>query len=550
MDGTMAATQGVSESLSHMSAAEQAAASSVFSVEEALQNEMTAAYDATAATMAIENAIQKSTDAMNIASANAANYRSEIEQVTSAMDRNASILEGLEKQQTKTYSDKRQSEIEKIIAKQDRLNGTYQKTEVALTKANATYGQQQSKVQQLNQKLTELVDKNNQVQKQGSDMKNPFDKWAIRITGINSALRLTTRILRTITSGFNTIMGATGEKWEGVMRKFNNSITETQKTIGEKLLPLAAIGADLFAQAFDWIGQKANEAINWILDNIDLVTNSLALFGTAALAVVGILAIANWQVFAIISVVVLLASVLTDFGVTAEQILGFVGGLFGVLYAGIYNDFARLWNTIAAFANFFGNVFKDPIGAVQVLFLDLALNVIGYVEMMVRAIEDLVNQIPGVEIDITSGISNYARELKATQDEIKAGMEWEEFVKPREFKSITETALRGAGIGAGIGEKLTGIVDALKDFNLDDYSTPDNKALNVKNTKPVKIDSEDIKMLLDIATRDYQVTYQTLTPQIAVNVDTIRESADVNQVIEVLADWTEEVANSSLWVPA
>jgi len=93
---------------------------------------------------------------------------------------------------------------------------------------------------------------------------------------------------------------------------------------------------------------------------------------------------------------------------------------------------------------------------------------------------------------------------------------------------------------------------ATEGMNLDDYTinTPEGKALKTSATKPVKIDSEDIKMLLDISTRDYQVTYQTLTPQIAVNVDTIRESADVNQVIEVLADWTEEVANSSLWVPA
>lgn len=91
---------------------------------------------------------------------------------------------------------------------------------------------------------------------------------------------------------------------------------------------------------------------------------------------------------------------LSSFGATASDVLGFVGGLFGTLYAVAYNIFARIWNTVAAFINFFGNVFKDPIGAVKILFYDLALNVIRYVTTMAQAIEDVINNIPYVEVSI------------------------------------------------------------------------------------------------------------------------------------------------------
>ena len=75
------------------------------------------------------------------------------------------------------------------------------------------------------------------------------------------------------------------------------------------------------------------------------------------------------------------------------------------------------------------------------------------------------------------------------------------------------------------------------------------KALNVKNSEPVKIDGEDIKMLLELSTRDYQPIYQTLTPQLVVSDVTVRETADINQVIGVMADWIEEVSESSLREP-
>ncbi len=48
-----------------------------------------------------------------------------------------------------------------------------------------------------------------------------------------------------------------------------------------------------------------------------------------------------------------------------------------------------LWNFIAAFANFFGNVFHDPVEAVARLFFDLVDAVLGLLETLASAVDTL-----------------------------------------------------------------------------------------------------------------------------------------------------------------
>ena len=48
-------------------------------------------------------------------------------------------------------------------------------------------------------------------------------------------------------------------------------------------------------------------------------------------------------------------------------------------------------------------------------------------------------------------------------------------------------------------------------------------------------------MLLDIATRDYQLNYQQMTPNVTVNFGDVRETADVDQVLDVVGTRIEEL---------
>lgn len=534
---TEKAIDEINQSLVNASQSSQETIGAISGVESALQRESETAYEVSSATMTIENAIHKANDAMNIAASNAENYKSKLEQIVEAMDKNEAAVIKLEKQQEKTFSDKRQTEIEKLIAKQDKLNESYSKTEISLMKANATYEQQKSKVEQLNQKLFETANKNEQIQKQGDSMKSPFDKWAIRITGVNSALRLARRILRTISNGFNAVMNAT-EEWEGVMRKFNERTGEAKATIGEELLPLAAIASDLFSQAFDWIAQKAVVGIQWIKENIGLVTNAIALAITFALIAAAAFAIANAPAFALIGIVILIAKALTDMGFTAEDILGAIGGAIGGLAAIIQNIFIFLYNhIIAPFAELFANFLDDPIGSIMRALADMADGVLLILEKIASGIDWIFGS------NLAEAVSGWRSGLQGiVEEKYGAGAIT---VERMAYKDIGEYISSGEQFGVGIGEKLTGIGDTLENFDLSKYSTPDN---TLKTTSEVKIDSEDLQMLLDISTRGFfDVTYQTLTPQIAVNIDTIRETANVDQLMDALTDVVVDTAGSSLY---
>ena len=102
------------------------------------------------------------------------------------------------------------------------------------------------------------------------------------------------------------------------------------------------------------------------------------------------------------------------------------------MFAFVYNHF--VYPIIAVFsmlANFIGNTcFNDATAAVKVLFLDMANACIGYVLNMARSIENIINKIPGVTVDITSGLEGLQTGLETKITAIKDESGWKEQTKP------------------------------------------------------------------------------------------------------------------------
>lgn len=64
----------------------------------------------------------------------------------------------------------------------------------------------------------------------------------------------------------------------------------------------------------------------------------------------------------------------------------------------------------------------------------------------------------------------------------------------------------------------------------------------------VDISDEDIQLLRDVAARDFLLTLQTSTPQVNNNFGDIKETADVNKILEVIQDMVDEQLAVSLVV--
>ena len=248
------------------------------------------------------------------------------------------------------------------------------------------------------------------------------------------------------------------------------------------------------------------------------------------------------------------------FAGTSVSATGLIGGAFYSLYAFLYNTF--LYPTMAAFAmvaNFVGNVFQNPTAAVQVLFLDMANACVGYILNMARAIENIINKIPGVQVSITSGLENFKSGLESKINTIKDESGWKEFVKSPELLDYTQMAKKGYNAGKGLAGKasnfLSGFVPGGSGSGIgfsglggaSNLGAAGNPA-TVKGTGKggaVKVENEeDIQWMRKLAERDYvaRIAQNTLAPNIRVEFSgPITKEADVDGVTAHLSEALKEM---------
>ena len=90
-----------------------------------------------------------------------------------------------------------------------------------------------------------------------------------------------------------------------------------------------------------------------------------------------------------------------------------------------------------------------------------------------------------------------------------------------------------------------GAVDAVNDVTGTDGSG--SKAIKT-TTNDDLLSDEDIQLLLDVATRDYKLNYQQVTPNITLTFGDVRETADVDSILDQVADRLEEIYDGNLEV--
>lgn len=197
-----------------------------------------------------------------------------------------------------------------------------------------------------------------------------------------------------------------------------------------------AIGAGIYALAL-W----ATTGATWAETTATLGLNS-SLYACPLVWIVGLVLVLTAAFYAGVAAV-------NHFAGTSISATGLIGGAFFALFAFVYNHF--VYPIIAVFsmlANFIGNTcFNDATAAVKVLFLDMANACIGYVLNMARSIENIVNKIPGVTVDITSGLEGLQTGLETKITAIKDESGWKEYVKQPELLDYSEMASKGYNAG-------------------------------------------------------------------------------------------------------
>lgn len=356
------------------------------------------------------------------------------------------------------------------------------------------------------------------------------------------------------TMGKNSIQKSLQDSFSG-WSKFLNS-DEGQQVIMQ-VINLLAILSQVGVGALSTVGQAAL----WVSNNLDFILPILAAIGVAlvilngqailagvanvgsALASAAAWAAANWPILLLVAILAAALIAAQQFGFGMQEVGSFVGQVLGLLYAVGYNVFASLWNVIAAFAEFFANVWNDPLGATVRLFFDVFDAILGIVETAAGAIDALLGT------DMAGAVSGFRSKMSGWVDDTFGENAIQ--IKRMSNLDVVATSQQFGDVGASLGSKLdnmdlsleslTDSLGGLNGFDASSIPTADNlgdigKVGKVgKIEDDVKLSDEDIKIYRDLAERRYMnnVELQTLAPQISVSIP---ESAAKNLTSQDIAD--------------
>lgn len=333
-----------------------------------------------------------------------------------------------------------------------------------------------------------------------------------------------------ITMGLSDIM----EQWQ----EFINSVE------GQELFNNVIAGVLTFAQIASEAFMAAANAVLWLQQNwesllpiIDVVIAAVIVYEAvqiaAALSAAAAWAAANIPVIIFIGLIAVTIAWMQSLGVKFQQVGQVIGTVLGTIYAVGYNVFANLWNLIATFAEFFANVFNDPVGSVVRLFTGAFDAILGVVEAVAGAIDTLLNT------NMSGAVAGFRGRMSSwVADTYKA-----DAVKIQRMANldVKATATEWGNVGSDLGGKLDNVNLSLKGLSTD-VGNIDSSNFNIadavggggnggkgqvgkvgsvgKIENDVKLSDEDLKIYRDLAEARYltKIELKTLAPNIKVSV--------------------------------
>lgn len=252
----------------------------------------------------------------------------------------------------------------------------------------------------------------------------------------------------------------------------------------------------------------------------------------------------TWIIVGIVAAIALVIYALIKWQEYTASVVGFIFGVVSGLYSFIFNIIATLVNLFFSFSDFLSNLFIDPVAAVKVLFLDMAISVLGYFNSLATSLRELVNLIPGMDIDTAGGFDGWIDSL----EKVKQGIVNDKgLVKSNrwEYDSMGSMADKGYNLGhslsLGVSDKLSGVVDKIMG-RTGMPSTEDLMAglgeqeFDVKVKDDVNLADESMKFLLDAVTQKYinNINLQAPAPNVQVLfTGEINRDVDYDELAEI-----------------
>ncbi len=320
------------------------------------------------------------------------------------------------------------------------------------------------------------------------------------------------------------------EKFGPTLEKINGMINSSS---GQQIIAAFNSGIDMLANGVNGLVDafvRGDPIIKAVFGAAILMAG---LFAAKMLIAAGASLAANWPILLIFAAIAGVIFILGKLGVSAEDVFGTIGFLAGSLYASVYDSIATIWNAIVSFAEFFANVFNDPVTSIKMLFVNLFGGILDMTIQVAESIDDLFGT------NLASGLTDYRNAISAYGEIIKSNApDYKSYDDMRmSMKSVVDTRNEWSdsfgSIGAGIDNwDFSSMTSAL------DSMGSSSNPLNVQGTGTngaveVNMADEDIQYLRDLAQRDYvaRIANNTLAPDIRVEfTGAINRDVDLDEL--------------------
>lgn len=318
------------------------------------------------------------------------------------------------------------------------------------------------------------------------------------------------------------------------------------------------------------VAAKISDAISSAILTVQIFALMVAQEGfNAALAACPI----QWIIIAIIALVAVIFSLIISFfnaSGAAKTAFGAIMGAAAVAFSFIGNAFIGLANTVvgigvevynlvASFANFFGNVFNNPVQAIANLFSGLFDFILGIVQSAASAIDALLGS------DLSGAVSGFRNTVKdfvkskvgEGSVEVMQKLDQQQFKFDRiDYKSAFEA---GAEFGDGIADKfknpfegtsIADVSDVLGDIGDGLGTVGDNTGDTANAAKGIKdsldITDEEIEWLKEIADREAINKYTTVPLSVEFNnTNNVSSDMDLDGITDYIAEKLTEAVNGT-----
>ena len=397
--------------------------------------------------------------------------------------------------------------------------------------------------------------------------------WAQGITSIQNTIKVMTAYLQSMESG--PLSKISELVW--IIADYLKSED------GIRLLSGIATALSVVGTILTWVVQAALTGISWLMNNSTVLLSIL-------LAVIGVLVVLGTQAFIafmkplipillIAAAIYLVINILQGLGLTFNQIVGGIcGGIMviiaffknlGLFILGVVLGIGAVLN---ALANNTVLGFKNIGLSIKSFFEGILASILGFI----ASIAEALNKLPFISFDYSGVVgaaekwANKKAEADGQIEENKAAMQGLGDAFNTALSSVyndnTRTAYgdawnSGYDFGSGLSDKIGDMTSGLTGFmgfmegNDALYSQAAGGGVNVAGgnldsvgsiKNDVNINDEDIQLLRDMAARDYLLNLQQITPVAHISFGDVRETADVNKIMDAIEDMVEEQMSTAL----